>query len=209
MLTALAGCDIDALVFIAEMYGVQLDQLAAVLGVSVERARGVVVRWRGLGLAESARLGPGPPWVWATRPGMTACGLGYTAGPPPLSRLAHIRAVTAVRLALQGTTAYQRAHPFWRGERRIRAAVRPACAITFRTANCTGQPGRPCPGPVNAGPSRPNSPTRRSPVRPRSCGKFSAGPETTAVPAPRPPNQAGRRGTPGRCTSAPPPPCPR
>ena len=86
MLTALAGCDIDALVFIAEMYGVQLDQLAAVLGVSVERARGVVVR--------------------------------------------------------------------------------SACAITFRTANCTGQPGRPCPGPVNAGPSRPNSPTRRSPPPP-------------------------------------------
>ena len=57
MLTALAGCDIDALVFTAEMYGVQLDQLAAVLGVSVERARGVAVRWRGLGLAESARLG--------------------------------------------------------------------------------------------------------------------------------------------------------
>jgi len=124
MLTALAGCDIDALTFTAEMYGVQLDQLAAVLGVSVERARGVAVRWRGLGLAESARLGPGPPWVWATRPGMAACGLGYTAGPPPLSRLAHVRAVTAVRLALQGTTAYQRARPFWRGERRIRAAVR-------------------------------------------------------------------------------------
>jgi hypothetical protein len=124
MLTALAGCDIDALVFTAEMYGVQLDQLAAVLGVSVERARGVAVRWQSLGLAESARLGPGPPWVWATRPGMAACGMGYTAGPPPLSRLAHIRAVTAVRLALQGTTAYQRAHAFWRGERRIRAAVR-------------------------------------------------------------------------------------
>jgi hypothetical protein len=45
MLTALAGCDIDALVFTAEMYGVQLDQLAAVLGVSVERSRAVAVRW--------------------------------------------------------------------------------------------------------------------------------------------------------------------
>ena len=60
-LTALAGRDIDALVFTAEMYGVQLDQLAVVLGVSVERARGVASRWRNLGLAESARLGPGPP----------------------------------------------------------------------------------------------------------------------------------------------------
>lgn len=209
MLTALAGCDIDALVFTAEMYGVQLDQLAAVLGVSVERARGVAVRWRGLGLAESARLGPGPPWIWATRPGMTACGLGYTAGPPPLSRLAHVRAVTAVRLALQGTTAYQRARPFWRGERRIRAAVRAGLRDHLPDGELHWPAGAPCPGPVNAGPSRPNSPTRRSRVRPRSCGKFSPGPETTAVPAPRPPNQAGRRGTPGHCTSAPPRPCPR
>jgi len=124
MLTALAGCDIDALVFTAEMYGVQLDQLAAVLEVPVERARGVAARWRSLGLAESARLGPGPPWVWGHPARDAACGLGYPAGPPPLSRLAHIRAVTAVRLALQATTAYQRARAFWRGERRIRAAVR-------------------------------------------------------------------------------------
>ena len=123
-LTALAGRDIDALVFTAEMYGVQLDQLAVVLGVSVERARGVAARWRNLGLAESARLGPGPPWIWATRPGLAACGLRYTAAPPALSRLAHIRAVTAVRLALEATTAYQRARAFWRGERRIRSGAR-------------------------------------------------------------------------------------
>ena len=123
-LAVLAGCDIDALMFTAEMYGVQLDQLAVVLGVSVERARGVAVRWRNLGLAESARLGPGPPWIWATRPGLVACGLRYTAVPPAPSRLAHIRAVTAVRLALQATTAYQRARTSWRGERRIRAGSR-------------------------------------------------------------------------------------
>ena len=66
MLTALAGCDIDALVFTAEMYGIQLDQLAAVLGVSVERARGVAVRWRGLGLSGGGMPGrctsaPPPP----------------------------------------------------------------------------------------------------------------------------------------------------
>ena len=59
MLTALAGCDIDALALTAEMYGVQLDQLAAVLGVSVERARGVAVRWRapsGVASGGSGRL---------------------------------------------------------------------------------------------------------------------------------------------------------
>lgn len=122
--TTLAERDIDALLFTAEMYGVQLDQLAVILGVSVERARGIAARWRNLGLVESARLGPGPPWTWATRPGLGACGLRYTAVPPALSRLAHIRAVTAVRLALQATTAYRRAHAFWRGERRLRAGCR-------------------------------------------------------------------------------------
>jgi hypothetical protein len=110
MLTALAGCDIDALVFVAEMYGVQLDQLAVVLGVPVERARRVAARWRNLGLAESARLGPGPPWVWVTRTGLAACGLRYPDAPPASSRL-----------ALQATTACQRARASWHGERRILA----------------------------------------------------------------------------------------
>ncbi|MGD0238819.1 MAG: hypothetical protein ABSB59_00670 [Streptosporangiaceae bacterium] len=121
ILTVLAGCDIDALVFVAEMYAVQLDQLAVVLGVPVDRARGVAARWRSLGLAESARLGPGPPWVWVTRPGLAACGLRYPAAPPDLTRLAHTRAVASVRLALQATTAYRRARASWRGERCIRS----------------------------------------------------------------------------------------
>ena len=116
--------DIDALVFVAEMYGVQLDQLAAVLGVRPERARGVAARWRDLGYAESARLGPGSPWVWATRQGLAACGLRYTATPPALSRLAHIRAVTSARLALQATAGYRQARAYWRGERRLRAGCR-------------------------------------------------------------------------------------
>jgi hypothetical protein len=106
------------------MYGVQLDQLAGVLGVRAERARAIAARWRELGYAESARLGPGPPWVWATRSGLAACGLRYTAVPPALSRLAHIRAVTAVRLALEGTAGYQQARAYWRGERRLRAGCR-------------------------------------------------------------------------------------
>src|SRR5579859_1891354 len=116
--------DVDGLVFVAEMYGVQRDQLAAVLGASPERARAVATRWRDLGLAESARLGPGPPWIWATRRGLAACGLRYLATPPALSRLAHIRAVTSVRLALEGTAAYQAARAYWRGERRLRAGCR-------------------------------------------------------------------------------------
>jgi hypothetical protein len=120
----LTSRDIDGLLFAAEMYGLQLDQLSALLGVSAERARSIAGRWRELGFAESARLGPGPMWVWVTRPGLAACGLHYTAVPPALSRLAHIRAVTAVRLALEHTASYQRAGAYWRGERRLSSGYR-------------------------------------------------------------------------------------
>src|ERR1700733_2578071 len=96
------GRDAAGLLFAAEMYGLQLDHLAAVLGVGEARARSVAARWRGQRHAESARLGPGGPWTWVTRAGLATCGLPYTAGPPALGRLAHIRGVTAVRLGLRG-----------------------------------------------------------------------------------------------------------
>jgi hypothetical protein len=115
--------DVAALVFVAEMYGVQLDQLAAVLGTSEPRARAVTSRWRQQGLAESAKLGPGPAWVWLTRAGLARCGLPYSPAPPALSRLAHIRAVTAVRLALEAVPAYRGAGAYWRSERRLRARL--------------------------------------------------------------------------------------
>src|SRR5215472_15945957 len=89
--------DIAALLFVADMYAVQLDQLAAVLRVTQARARAVALGWRRAGYAESARLGPGLPWFWLTRSGLSACGLPYRATSPALSRLAHLRAVSAVR----------------------------------------------------------------------------------------------------------------
>jgi hypothetical protein len=119
----LAEPDIAGLLFTAEMYGVQLDHLAVALNVSESQARALVARWRSRQDAESARLGPGPPWVWLTRRGLAACGLRYTAAQPALSRLAHLRAVTAVRLALQGTAAYRDGDGYWRSERRLRSAL--------------------------------------------------------------------------------------
>ena len=113
--------DIGGMLYTAEMYGLQADLLAVVLGGTVPQARAAVGRWRRLGYAESARLGPGPSWVWLTRAGLAACGLRYAPIPPGLSRLAHIRAVTTVRLALEATAGYQRAGAFWRSERRLRA----------------------------------------------------------------------------------------
>jgi hypothetical protein len=115
--------DLRGLVFTAEMYGLQLDLLAQLLGLTPERTRPVIARWRKLGYAESARIGPGRPWAWLTRRGLTACGLRYTAVPPALSRLAHLRATAVVRLALESAGGYQRAQAYWRGERRLRARM--------------------------------------------------------------------------------------
>jgi hypothetical protein len=117
------GRDAAGLLFAAEMYGVQLDQLAAVLGVSEARARAAAARWRGQRYAESGRLGPGAAWTWVTRTGLAACGLPYTAAPPALARLAHIRAVAAVRLALESVPGYAAASAYWRSERRLRARM--------------------------------------------------------------------------------------
>jgi hypothetical protein len=102
-----------ALVFAAEMYGLQLDQLAALTG-GERSARAAASRWRELGYAETARLSPGAPWLWVTKAGLDACGLGYRPGQPALARLAHVRAVAA-------TDGYQAASAFWRCERRIRS----------------------------------------------------------------------------------------
>ena len=115
--------DVAGLLFTAEMYGVQLDQLAVLLAVSEVRARTLAARWREQGYAESARLGPGRPWVWLTKDGLLACGLPYRPAPPALARLAHLRAVTAVRLALESAPGYLAAGAYWRSERRLRARM--------------------------------------------------------------------------------------
>jgi hypothetical protein len=116
----LAVRNADALLFAADMYGVQLDQLAVLTG-GERAARAAATRWRSLGYAETARLGPGPAWLWVTKAGLAACGLTYTPARPALSRLAHIRAVAAARIALEATGGYRLAAAYWRCERRIRS----------------------------------------------------------------------------------------
>jgi hypothetical protein len=117
------GRDTAALLFVAEMYGAQLDHLAAVLGVSSRRASDIAARWVAGRQAQSDRLGPGPRWVWLTRTGLASCGLPYAPNPPALSRLAHMRAVSSVRLALESVPAYAGAGAHWRSERRLRARL--------------------------------------------------------------------------------------
>lgn len=113
--------DVAALLLIGEMYGLQTDHLEQVLGASAAAVRQVTMRWRKAGLVETGRLGAGPGWCWLTKRGIGWCGLGYTARRPTLSRLAHIRASVAVRLALEAWPVYGQAGGAWRSERRLRA----------------------------------------------------------------------------------------
>ncbi len=115
--------DIAGLMLCGEMYGAPYDLLAWFLRVREDRLRGITARWRAAGYAETGRLGPGPAWCWLTRTGLTVTGLGFAATPPSLGRLAHLRAVLAARLALESSDAGQAGAPWWRSERRIRAAI--------------------------------------------------------------------------------------
>jgi hypothetical protein len=116
----LTGRDIRALMWCGEMYGIRADLLASLLGVSSDVVRQLHMRWRRAGLAETARLGPGPVWCWLSRAGLEACGLPYAAYRPPLGRLAHVHAVGSVRAALESWGEYVGAGAFWRPERRLR-----------------------------------------------------------------------------------------
>jgi hypothetical protein len=117
------GRDVAGLLLCGEMYGAPYDLLAVFLGVRPDRLRGIVARWRRAGYAATGRLGPGPAWCWLTRSGLAVTGQHYTPGRPALGRLAHIRAVLAIRLSLQDSGAFRDGRAWWRSERRIRAAA--------------------------------------------------------------------------------------
>ena len=119
----LTGRDITGLMLCADHYAAPYDLLAAALDVRGDRLRGIVARWRHIGYAETGTLGPGPAWCWLTPAGMKATGLSYPATRPALGRIAHIRAVLAVRLWLQASEVYTNGRAWWRSERRIRAAL--------------------------------------------------------------------------------------
>ena len=114
--------DITGLTLVADQYGAPADLLAAALDVKEERLRGILARWRHAGWAQTEALGKGPAWCWLTPAGMRLLGLSYSAREPSVTRLAHIRAVLAVRLWLQSGQAYKEGKAWWRSERRIRAA---------------------------------------------------------------------------------------
>jgi hypothetical protein len=122
--------DAEILGFIVEMYGVQVDQLAALLAdrgepadSAADRARAVVARWRAVGYAETAQLTLGEPWIWASRKGLDACGLRPKVVKPATRGLRHTHAVTHVRLAVERTSVYRDGGATWRAERSILAGL--------------------------------------------------------------------------------------
>lgn len=117
--------DIDGLILLAEHYAAPADLLAAALRAQPNSLYAVAARWRRAGYADMGRFGPGPAWYWLTREGMAATGLKYPAAKPPLSRLAHIRAVLAVRLWLQNNPIWHDGRAWWHSERRFRAGRSP------------------------------------------------------------------------------------
>lgn len=121
----LTARDIRALVWCGDMYGVRADLLASLLGTSPEVVRQLHGRWRRAGLAETARLGPGPVWCWLSRAGLDGCGLPYAPYRPPLGRLAHVHAAGSVRALLEAWDAYADGGALWRSERRLRWRLGP------------------------------------------------------------------------------------
>lgn len=112
--------DSAGLVTLAEMYASPYDLLATYLGVTQDRVRGITARWRDAGLASTGRLASGPLWCWLTTAGMRQVGHGWDAAPPPLARLAHIRAVMASRIWLESDPTFEQYRALWRCERKLR-----------------------------------------------------------------------------------------
>jgi hypothetical protein len=142
--------DIDGLLLCGEQYGAPYDLMAISMGAAPVRMRQVVKRWRDFGYADTAQLGPGPTWCWLTRAGMTAAGLRYSAVRPALGRLAHIRAVIAARLWLEGGQAWQDGQAWWRSERRLQTG-RPRAAtghVADAEIHWPSLPGRPHAGQI-------------------------------------------------------------
>jgi hypothetical protein len=91
--------DLDALCWIGEQYAVRADQLEAWLGCNSRTVQRLLSRLREQRFAEVRRLLVGEPaWVIPTVKGLRAAGSSFGVWRPRLGSLAHVSAVTEVRL---------------------------------------------------------------------------------------------------------------
>ncbi|HTB50260.1 MAG TPA: hypothetical protein VK701_04725 [Solirubrobacteraceae bacterium] len=94
--------DLDALGWVGEQYAVQADQLGLFLDCTPRTVQRLLSRLRKQRLVEVRRVLIGEPaWVIPTVKGLRASGLSFGAWRPTLGLLAHVAAVTDVRLHVQ------------------------------------------------------------------------------------------------------------
>jgi hypothetical protein len=99
---AVSRRDLDALGWVGEQYAVRTDQLAAFLDCGPRTVQRLLARLRERRLVEVRRVLVGEPaWAIPTVKGLRACGLSFGAWRPTLGLLAHVAAVTEVRLHIQ------------------------------------------------------------------------------------------------------------
>jgi hypothetical protein len=108
--------DLELLRFTGEQFALTLPQLARLMGRSERAARWLRSRWQRAGWAQGRALLLGEPvFVWLTRRGLSVAGLDYSVWKPNPGALAHIAAVTEVRLFLRE----QRPEATWISEREL------------------------------------------------------------------------------------------
>ena len=108
--------DLELLRVVGEQFAVTLPQLARLMGRSEHAARWLRARWQRADWVQGRALLVGEPvFVWLTRPGQRLAGLPYKLWVPNPVMLAHIRAVTDVRLWVMG----RRPEADWISERAL------------------------------------------------------------------------------------------
>jgi hypothetical protein len=91
--------DVELLRVVGEQYAVTLPQLAQLMDCSPHAARWLRTRWERAGWVRGRAMLVGEPvFVWLTRRGHGIAGIDYAVWRPNAGMLAHIAAVTDVRL---------------------------------------------------------------------------------------------------------------
>jgi hypothetical protein len=94
-----SGRDLALLSIVGEQYALSLPQLARLMGRSLHAARWLRSRWERAGWATGRAVLVGQPvFLWLTRRGQRVAGSEYSLWRPNPGALAHIAAVTDVRL---------------------------------------------------------------------------------------------------------------
>ena len=94
-----SGRDLELLSIVGEQYALSLPQLARLMGRSLHAARWLRSRWERAGWAQGRAVLVGEPvFVWLTRRGQRVCSSEHSLWRPNPGALAHIAAVTDVRL---------------------------------------------------------------------------------------------------------------